>query len=86
MTDEKKIELSQEEKEVAAKLEAESGTESSAIDQIGDRLSSVETLLKSQTEEKEKVEDTPEEKEIDFEKISPEELAKSPDLQPNTDA
>jgi len=64
--------LTQEEKDAAAKLEAESKNEKSELAKIGEGLEGVQTLLKSQVEKKEEPKE-----EIDFANISPEDLAKS---------
>ena len=75
-----KEELSPEEQEAADKLKAESKTEKTKIDQIGDDLSGVTEMLKSHVEKTEKAEDDgggEEEKPIDYSAINPEELAKS---------
>lgn len=64
--------LTQEEKDAAAELEKDSKNEKSELAKIGEGLEGVQNLLKSQVEKKEEPKE-----EIDFESISPEELAKS---------
>lgn len=62
--------LTQEEKDAAAKLEADSKNEKTELGKISEGLDNVQELLKSQVEKKE----DPKE-EIDFDAMSPEEIA-----------
>jgi hypothetical protein len=69
-------ELSAEEQAAADKLKAEAKEEKTKIEQIGDDLADVTTMLKSVVEKKEEA-DSEEKKEIDYSAIVPEKLAKS---------
>ena len=73
-------ELTQEEKDAAAKINEKAANEKTEMEKIGETLTGVDTLVKSLVEDKEKKEDgdgIEENQEIDFEKIVPEDLAKS---------
>ena len=71
--------LTQEEKDKAAELEAEAGKEKTAIEKVGDELGELTSLLKSQVEKKPDPDDGEVEKDepIDFDNLDPAELAKS---------
>jgi len=69
-------ELTQEEKDKAAKLAEEAGKEKSSLDKIGDQLTGVTELLKSHVEKKVE-EQEPETEPIDFSKVDAAEMAKS---------
>ena len=72
-------ELTQEEKDKAATLEAASTEEKSQLEQIGDDLTGVSDMLKSHVEGLEKTEDPPAEEEVPFDikSVTPEDFAKS---------
>lgn len=72
-------ELTQEEKDKAATLEAASTEEKSQLEQIGDTVTGVSDLLKSHVDGLEKEKETPPEEEapFDIKSVTPEEFAKS---------
>ena len=71
-------ELTQEEKDAAAKIDGAAENDKSKLDKIGEGVSAMTDLLKSQVENKEKkVEDEKKTEDIDYASITPEDMAKS---------
>lgn len=72
-------ELTDEEKKAAKEIDDKAAGEKTSLEKLGDQIGNVEDLIKSQVAEKEADEEGKKEDEnvIDWEKVTPEELAKS---------